>query len=239
MGMWLLSYRTKILKYVDISKIYFLILLTLLVFWMCFGNNVLAYVGLGGYRSEKLVGRSGVSDSSLVISRGTEMTVIATGVAMETLEATNVSFTTGTLATLRGQITNLNGWPNVTVYFEWGYSSSLGNTTPSVTMIATGEYNYNLTGYDAEKTVYYRMVVEADVYQYGDIKTFVLYVPDTTADNFIRVMFPVALAATFLIVPVWWSFKNRNLKLSNLLWYIIQSMLIYKILTTIIPAFLD
>ena len=96
------------------------------------GAVVSAYDFNGDFISSKLLEGSGVSSSILTIGgeAGSSQDVMMGAIA-STLPATNI----GTKqATLNGNLSDLNGFPEATVYFEWGYDTSYGNTTGSQTL---------------------------------------------------------------------------------------------------------
>ncbi len=133
----------------------------------------LSDVSLGGLVSEKLLGRSGVADSSLLLGRSgtnTELSVLGFAPVVSTQPATSTS---GTTATLRGRITNMNGMPSTRYYFEWGYSATaLTNTTTPVTVTTTGDYSTNISGITGVGTLYYRFATDADGTAYGAVSHF-------------------------------------------------------------------
>lgn len=145
----------------------------ILVFLLLFCATVLAWE-LGGYISEKLIERSGVANSSLVIdSSGVSNAMLDVGMApaITTLAATNVSMGADTHATLNGEVASLNGFPQAAVYFQWGYDTGYGNATASQTITAVGSYSADINNYNPDREVHYRFVSEADGTSYGADQT--------------------------------------------------------------------
>jgi len=125
--------------------------------------------GVGGYISEKLIDRSGVSSSSLVIGMGNPQIDIGMGPSVSTLPAQTTKGINK--ATLRGSVDSLNSFPSATVWFEWGYSTSYGNTTATQTATNTGEYSTEITGL-SDRPVHYRFVASLDGTNYGSDSLF-------------------------------------------------------------------
>lgn len=153
---------------------YTLFLVWLLIISLWLTSTVLAS-GLGGYISEKLIDRQGVTSSSLLIARqGTNNSNLDIGLApiATVSSATAVWMDGGTHATLNGSVTTMNGFPTASGYFEWGYNISYGNTTPVQTISAVGNYSADITHYDPARMVYFRFVVWADGTSYSSPSNF-------------------------------------------------------------------
>jgi hypothetical protein len=139
-------------------------------------NTVLAS-GFGGWISEKLIDRDGLTDSNVLIGSGTTnsgLDVAMSGRATAT-GATNVYMDgVGTHATLNGNLATLNGFPSVYVYFQWGYDgvNYIGATTPQL-MNATGVFTDTIAHFDPGKTVYYRAAVDSDGLSFSSPSTFI------------------------------------------------------------------
>ena len=130
---------------------------------------------LGGLISEKLVDRNGIANSSLLIERtgvGNPALDIGMAPALSTQDATNAHMNGGTYATLNGNVSDLNGFPGATVWFEWGYDTNYGNTVGTQSVAATGDYSTTLNNYDPAQIVHFRFASEADGTTYGDDKSF-------------------------------------------------------------------
>lgn len=162
--------------------------------------------GFGGYLSELLVGRSGVSDSNLLIGRsgvtGSGLDVGMSGIATPT-GATNVYMDgAGTHATINGNLSSLNGFPSVAVYFQWGYDTNYGNTTASQTMVATGAFSADIQHFDPSQTVYYRAVIDADGRNYSSPSSFVATGAIVTGFNLLNAVVVLAYIAMVIFAVI-------------------------------------
>jgi len=154
-------------------------------------------VGLGGLISELLVGRAGVADSNLLVGSATssELTVVGFAPIVSTQPVTGLGAQT---ATFEGRVTNMNGLPTATGYFEWGYSAStMTNTTTTFPITATGNYDLTVTGFAGSGTVYYRFVTDADGTAYGAVTHFPAGAGVGT--SILRTILRVILAASIVI----------------------------------------
>jgi hypothetical protein len=97
-----------------------------------------------------------------------------------TSAATNLATTS---ATLNGNLTALGTAASVNVSFEWGLTTSYGNTTALQAKSATGPFSGNLTGLIAKTTYHFRSIAAGDGSAvYGGDMTFTTASPaDTTA----------------------------------------------------------
>lgn len=139
------------------------------------GQGVVAS-GLGGFVSEKLVVRQGVTTSDLLIGRDgvpNPSLDIGIGPSISTLDATGVVFEIGgTAAALNGDVVALNGFPSSYIWFEWGYTpSTLTNRTPTRVVAAVGPFSEGISGF-APGTIYYRFAGCDDGTNYGVVKSF-------------------------------------------------------------------
>lgn len=79
-------------------------------------------------------------------------------------------------ATLVGQITDTGGDSNISAWFEWGRSSSLGYTTPVQNLrisYVPYQYCYTITNLSPCTTYYYRAVVQNSAgVNYGETRSF-------------------------------------------------------------------
>jgi phosphodiesterase/alkaline phosphatase D-like protein len=89
--------------------------------------------------------------------------------AVNTNVATNV--TSGS-ATLNGNLTIMGTASTVTVSFEWGTTTSYGNTTPTQVMSGTGAFNAPLTGLAPNTLYHFRAKATGDGTVYGSDMTF-------------------------------------------------------------------
>ena len=159
--------------------------------------SVVAQVGLGGMISEKMMNRAGVADSSLLLGRtgtNTELSVLGFAPTISTLPATAIGGGV-TSATLNGRVTDMNGMPSATGYFQWGYAvGALTNTTATIPITVAGDYSKVASGFTANP-VYYRFVVDADGTAYGATTQFSTPVATGTAmlRNLLRVCVAIAI----------------------------------------------
>lgn len=127
---------------------------------------------MGGLISEKLIGRSGVSNSYLLIERsgvGDSRFDVGIGAIVSTLQTTNITDAT---TVLNGRLSDMNGMPQAIVYFEWGYDASYGNTSTSQILTGTGDFSATIGGYDSKKTIHFRAASDTDGTLYGTNQTF-------------------------------------------------------------------
>ena len=156
---------------------------------------------IGGYVSEKLVG--GSTSSSLVIGTTSELTQDSSiDVTMAPIIATLPAQTTKGVdsATLRGSVSDLNGFPLATVWFEWGYTTSYGNTAGTQVVTSTGTYTAVITDL-SDNPVHYRFGASADGTNYGSDQSFQLVKTTTQALIwFIPVVFAIfGIAILFVL----------------------------------------
>jgi hypothetical protein len=86
-----------------------------------------------------------------------ELTVTEAGVGINppsvtTNEATNVAQAS---ATLNGTLNDMGGATSCLVWFEWGATTSYGNSTSVQTITAPGSFSANISGLDPETTYYF------------------------------------------------------------------------------------
>lgn len=86
------------------------------------------------------------------------LTVTSAGAAITqpsvtTNPATNI---TQTSATLNGTLNGMGNAASVLIWFEWGLTTSYGNSTPVQTLAATGAFSANLTGLSSNTTYYFK-----------------------------------------------------------------------------------
>lgn len=166
----------------------------------------------GSFISEYLIGRSGVSTSTLTLERSgvaDSILDVGLGAIVTTQAATNITLNSGTL---NGNLTDLNGMPRASVYFEWGYTAAYGNSTTPQTLTGTGSFNAAISSLTSDTTVHFRSVSETDATYYGADQTFDTLsgsTPSTpsggsilgvsSAGNFVQYLIPVAIAVMVLI----------------------------------------
>ena len=71
------------------------------------------------------------------------------------------SAVTGTTVTLNGNLTGLGGAANVSVWFDWGNTTSYGSATAAQTLTATGAFTASITGLTANTTYHFRANVSS------------------------------------------------------------------------------
>lgn len=133
----------------------------------------LSSVSLGDLISEKLIGRAGVADSSLIIGRtgtDTELHVIGFAPRITTTAATDLGSKT---ATLNGTVASMNGMPTAQAYFIWGSDpSALTNTTVPFTVTTAGNYSTDIAGFPSAGVIYYQFLCDADGTNIGGVRYF-------------------------------------------------------------------
>jgi hypothetical protein len=137
---------------------------------------VSAYAGLGAYISEKTLGLAGNASSLYLGSSTAGPVVLGSGPIISTGAVTNaVLASSGTVATLHGTLSSLNGLPRADVWFVWGDSpSAMTNTTSVVTVTTTGDKTTDISGYDPGGRVYYQFRSSTDGTSIGSIGSFVV-----------------------------------------------------------------
>lgn len=158
-------------------------------------------VGLGGLLSERMLGRAGSPDSSMLLGRngaGTTLSILGFAPIVSTRPATDFTGQGVTAtATLHGLVSNMKGQPSATAYFKWGYSvANLANTSTTTTITGTGDVAITVT-VDANQTVYYQFYTDADGTSFGSIASVVL--PSGAGNVMLQTILRVLLAATIII----------------------------------------
>ena len=161
-----------------IRPVFYLLLVVIIFLASNLSFTTLASINLGGLISEKVLGRSGVTNSSLLLGSAVnnELSILGFAPVVTTQAATDIGLT-GRIktATLHGIVAGMNGMPTATGYFQWGYSpTALTSTTPSFVVSSTGEYTSIITLNNDNDSVYYRFVTDADGTSYGDSATFTI-----------------------------------------------------------------
>ena len=178
-----------------------------------------AQVGLGTMVSEKMLGRDGITNSSLLLARtgtNTELSVMGFAPIVSTQTATGLSGDAIPTATLQGTVTSMLGLPSATGYFEWGYGEgALVNTTPDIVITAIGGYTATITGFDKSDRVYYRFVTDADGTTYGAVSNFVI--PSGTGNYLLKNLLRILIACGILITVLKVSDNMMTILLLSLL----------------------
>ncbi len=158
------------------SKVWWFCLIMAIVFALVFVSAAVYAFGIGGYVSEKLIDRSGVNNSNVLIGRsGVSDSALSTGMSgiVAAAGATNIYMDGAvTHATLHGNLQNLNGFPSVSVYFQWGYDTSYGYTTVAQSMAAIGAFTADIQNFALDRVIYWRTVVDADGRNYSGSSIF-------------------------------------------------------------------
>lgn len=188
------------------SRVWWLCLVMATLLVLFFSTMAVYASGLGGYISEKLIGRSGVSDSSLVIgssgASGSYLDVAMSGI-VAAAGATNVYMDgAGTHATLNGNLVTLNGFPRATVYFEWGYDTNYGHTSTSQVVTAVGAFLADIQHFDPSQRVYYRAVVDTDGRNYSGSDSFVAEGGIVSGFNLLNAVVLIAYVAMVLFTVI-------------------------------------
>ena len=209
------------------NKHYILTLISMigLFLYTLFSPLIFAEVGIGGFASEKTIG----NNQNLWIGTGTDLPVIGMGAPATILSPVDTTMSDTTYATLRGRVTSMSGFPSATLWFEWGYkTTALTNTTPIQTITAIGIYTADISGYDPNETVYYRMATNTDGTLYTATTSFMV---GTVAAQMYRLLWnllPLILAIAVLM----WTIMEKRMEL---IWI---AIVIYVIGTTIVNVML-
>lgn len=193
-------------RYVIIS------VLTLVIFTFLYSSAITyGMIGFGTLQSKLLISRTGVTSSSLLVASPSQSEALIIGTAP--LVTTSAVSSTGqwggtTHATLNGNMSNLQGAALAVGFFEWGYSPALMTTTTTPqTLFATGAFSTSITGYDHNKQVYYRAIVESDGISYGSTVNFL--VESGTGGFLLKQLISSLLAAGICLVSL--KFAGGNL----------------------------
>jgi len=189
------------------KKLYLLILFAL--FCLLLPSVVVMAGGFGGLASEYLMGRTGVANSQLLLGRtGVDNSALDVGLApiVSTLVASNVTMdASGTHATLRGNVTDLNGFPAATVWFEWGYDTTYGNIAGVQTATGVGTYTTTINNFQPDRNVHYRFAGQTDGTLRGSDVVFLAR--GTPVFNLVNYVVPLVFVA-MLILLLWGLLKS-------------------------------
>ena len=168
--------------------------------------SVYAFSGAGGYISEKVLSRIGVNNSVPIIERsgvgGSKLDVVM-GPIVTSLAATGVTMGGGTFATFNGRVDDLNGFPAIDIFWEWGYDTSYGNTAGLQSVGAIGDYSVNIAGYDPNETVHYRFGGESDGTVYGVDQSFLVQGGAAWAYRLLWGALTAVIALAIIISALW------------------------------------
>jgi alpha-tubulin suppressor-like RCC1 family protein len=127
------------------------------------GRNWYGELGLGGYIEKVL--------TPTQVSLSTELPL-----SVVTLAAGSIS-TTG--ATLNGNLTGLGSASSAQMSFQWGLTTSYGNTTTAQTKTGTGGFSFGLSGLSPQTTYHFRAKAVGDSTVYGGDMAFTTATPST------------------------------------------------------------
>jgi hypothetical protein len=150
-----------------------------------------------------------------------DLTIAGTPPTVTTGTATSV---TQTSATLNGNLTNLGTASSVQVYFEWGTSTSYGNTTTPQTKTSTGSFSATVSGLNCGTTYHFRAVASGDGTATGSDATFTTLACDGGGGGALEITttcplpggrlnqpYSVTLQATGGTPPYTWSLASGSL----------------------------
>jgi len=100
------------------------------------------------------------------------LTVAGGGGTPPTVTTGTATSVTQTSATLNGNLTSLGTASSVQVYFEYGTSTSYGNTTTPQSKTSTGSFSATITGLSCGTTYHFRAVASGDGTATGSDVTF-------------------------------------------------------------------
>ena len=169
--------------------------LLLLAWFLLSPALVSAFAGLGGYISEKMLG-DGINEAFHLGDGTNELIVVGSGPAISTLPVTDATPSGGVRATLRGNLTNLNGMPQADVWFVWGYdTAAMVNTTPVATVFATGDQVALITGFNDKREVFYQFRASTDGASLGNTRSFVA----DAGFSFLELLLPIVIALAIFV----------------------------------------
>ncbi len=134
-----------------------------------------AYAGLGDYISEKLLGDNVTPSASLYLGDSASgPVVLGSAPFITTLPATDIVSAGGVAsATLRGNLSDLNGMPRADVWWVWGYSpATMVNTTAVTTVTTTGVKSTSVAGMNIGVDIYFQFQAGTDGTAIGATETF-------------------------------------------------------------------
>lgn len=128
------------------------------------------------------IGTGWSHQGSLVVSYTVDVETNISNPDVDTNEATSVDASS---TTLNGDLIDLGGDTNATVWFEWGTSEGdLNNDTSSSTLSDTTTFSKTINDLDEGETYYFRAVAQNDAgTAYGAIKDFYIDNGGDTGDN--------------------------------------------------------
>jgi phosphodiesterase/alkaline phosphatase D-like protein len=128
------------------------------------GRNQYGELGIGGTATMVLAPTQASLSTELPLS-------------VTTLPASSITTTT---ATLNGNLTGLGSASSAQVSFQWGLTTSYGNTTTAQTRTGTGGFSFALSGLSPQTTYHFRARAVGDSTVYGPDIAFTTATPATT-----------------------------------------------------------
>lgn len=189
---------------------------------------MLAYAGLGGYISEKLLGRSGGVDASLFLGDSADgPIVLGSEPIISTVSATSSASGETISATLSGNLSNLNGMPIADTWFVWGYTPAMVNTTATSTETTTGIKTADISGLSQTTIVYYQFRASTDGAVAGDTMSFTSAIG--SGRGFMQSGLLLVIAATVIIFAFMFNinilFALTGTVIGILAFYIVKAMI--------------
>ncbi len=145
------------------------------VFWLYSPSDNQAVVNLGQQVSEKLLVLNSIAGTNTLIKRADNLTVVGMAPTVTTNPVSGTGVPGGiATATLNGTVNSMLGLPASTLYFQWGNTPAMSNTTAPQAITATGNYNATISGFNDTDRIYYRVAVDGDGTHYGSTSSFVI-----------------------------------------------------------------
>lgn len=152
------------MKYTNAQKFVGVLLIVLIAWFMTSPIIVQGFAGVGGFISEKLLGNG--ADEALYLGDGTNENGL--------LGSAPIVFTGDfdATSTLYGNLVDLNGMPQATLWFEWGYTPAANSaSTATTTLNAPGEWSVTIFP-KAGQIVYYQLHGSTDGESVGSVQSF-------------------------------------------------------------------
>lgn len=115
---------------------------------------------------------TGTAEPGIKLHRSTDLTFSLPVVTTD--NATNTAFRGGTSATLNGTLNSMGGSLTNSIWFDWGYGTDYGNSTPAQSVTASGTFSARISAFNPNNTIYFRAAAsnpDGGV-TYGDVKSF-------------------------------------------------------------------
>ncbi|MDD5146553.1 MAG: PKD domain-containing protein [Candidatus Pacebacteria bacterium] len=135
--------------------------------WTCTGGSLNSYnIAQPTYTAPSISENTNysctltVADNRGLSSSDSVSIYVQKRVTQPEVETQSVSNLQTNQATLNGYLRSLGGQTSGSVWFQWGYNTNYGYTTPSQAVYSTGSFSYALTGLSQNTAYYYRAVVQ-------------------------------------------------------------------------------